>query len=154
MEAVFMPKTEKDYFEGYLVGYNQDLSKECVITFNATAANIRVKSAEAIKKLKSAGFNWTVLNRSRRVKAFTPNYEKVSIIPSTREYVFVYFYFLERGDAESFVRLSKLSEVNECAIVNIDMIRKNPNRTFKEFLIKEYFDYERIKLILDLHFKN
>lgn len=153
MEA-FMPRTEMDYFEVYLVGYNQDLSKECVITFNATAANIRVKSADATKELKSAGFNWVVLNRSRRVKAFTPNYEKLSIIPSTREYVFVYFYFQERGNAVSFVRLSKLSDINNCAIVNIDMIRKNPNRTFKKFLIKEYFDYERIKLILNLHFKN
>lgn len=154
MKVVFMPRAEKDLFEGYLVGYNHDLSKECVITFNATSANVRVKSADAIKKLKAAGFNWIILNRSRRVKAHTPNYERISVIPSTREYVFVYFYFQERGDAASFVRLAKLSEVNECTVVNIDMIRKNPNRTFKEFLIKEYFDYDRIKLILDLHFKN
>ena len=149
-----MPRAEKDLYEGYLVGYSQDLTKECVITFSANAANIRTKSAEATKKLRTTGYNWIVLNRSRRVRAFTPNYDKVSIIPSTREYVFVYFYFQERENAGSFFRLSKLSEVNECTVVNIDMIRKNPNRTFREFLIKEYFDYERIKLILDLHFKN
>jgi hypothetical protein len=154
MEAIVMPKAERDLYQSCIVGYNQDAMKECVITFNSNGANLRTKADQTIKKLKAAGFNWIVLNRNKKVLFHSKEYEKVSIIPSTREYVFVYFFYEENDKTYSFCRLSKIKDINETCTVNVSLISRNPNWIFKEYLIKEYFDHDRINLIMKTHFEN
>jgi len=49
MEAVLMPKAERDLYQSYIVGYNHDVTKECIITFNSNGINLRTKANQTTK---------------------------------------------------------------------------------------------------------
>lgn len=144
------------WLEYTFIATNRDFSSEIVVTRIVHEKDTAREMSKIYRELGQQGFD-VLLHSSRRVsKNKTSNFNKVSILPSSRESVFVYYEYNEisglKKTPKQYLKLTELGVLNQSIISNIDYIKRHSNWEFIRYVIKENFSQERLKKIMELHF--
>lgn len=144
------------WIEHIYVATNEDFSAEMVISRCVSEKDTQRELSKIYKELKEARFENLVYSNRKVVKNKTSNFNRVSIIPSTREFVVLYLEYTEGYSIgylpKQLVRIVKTKDLTNSIIKNIESVRKQPGCQYTGHIIKEYCDSERIKRILWAHF--
>jgi hypothetical protein len=145
-----------NWIEHLYVATNHDFSSEMVISRCVPEKDTQRELTKIYKEFKEAGFDNLVYSNRKVVKNRTSNFNRVSVIPSTREYVVLYIEYTEAylkvHKPKQKVRTVKVKELNESLLKSIEAIRKQPGCYYTRYVVKEYCDSERVKRILWAHF--
>jgi len=145
-----------NWIEHLYVATNEDFTSEMVISRCVPEKDTQRELTKIYKELKEARFDNLVYSNRKVVKNRTSNYNRVSIIPSTREYVVLHVEYTETHSKvhrpKQIVRTVKAKELSDTIVKSIESIRKQPGCYYTGYVIKEYCDSERVKRILWAHF--
>lgn len=146
------------WLECTFIATNKEYSKEIVVTRIVPEKDTSREMSKIYRELNLQGFE-VLLHSSRRVnKNKTSNFNKVSILPSSRETVFIYYEYNEvygkRKTAKQYLKLTEIESLDQSIITNIDYIKRHSNWEFVRYVIKENFSPERLKKVLSNHFSS
>ena len=144
------------WIEYLYVSANEDYSREMVISRCVPEKDTQRELTKIYRELKEAKFENLVYSSRKVVKNRTSNFNKVSIISATREFVMLYLEYNEMhlrvAMPKQVVRMVKVKDLNDSIVKSIEAIRKQPGCQYTGHIIKEYCDSSRIKRILWAHF--
>ena len=144
------------WIEYLYVAANEDFSNEMVISRCVPEKDSVRELTKIFRELRDAKFENLVFSNRKVVKNLTSNFNKVSVIRSTREFVVIYFEYSEVSSTGSspkqMVRVAKVKELQDSIIKGIESIRKHPGWVYTGHVIKENCNSDRVKKILWAHF--
>jgi hypothetical protein len=144
------------WIEHLYVSANEDYSREMVISRCVPEKDTQRELTKIYRELKEAKFENLIYSSRKVVKNRSSNFNKVSIISATREFVMLYLEYNEMhlrvAKPRQVVRMVKVKDLNDSIVKSIESIRKQPGCEYTGHIIKEYCDASRIKRILWAHF--
>jgi hypothetical protein len=145
------------WIEYLYVGANEDYSNEMVISRCVPEKDAHRELTKIFRELRDKQFENLIHSSRKVVKNQNSNFNRVSIIPSTRDLVVLYIEYTEvfsgnRSEPKQLMRIVRIKDLQDSILKGIESVRKHPNRQYTRYVIKEYCDSERVKRILWAHF--